>query len=226
MGNAKQARIMIVSAPSACGKDTVIRQVCSRVPGAVRSISCTTREKRCNNGVWEQEGVEYFFMSEEEFHRRVEEGYFAEFSLAGAGDCYGTPAQRLEELLAEHDLVILNVEALGAKSIRRKYPSVASVFLLPPSRDELLRRLRERKSGSEEDTALRMNEATMLMPHAAQYDYCVLNDDLQTAVDQVVDIARSLLPDAPAEACAVADKCRTKRNRALVNRLIREFEQI
>ena len=96
MGNAKQARIMIVSAPSACGKDTVIREVCSRVPGTVLSISCTTREKRCNNGVWEQEGVEYFFMSEEEFHRRVEEGYFAEFSLAGAGDCYGTPAQRLE----------------------------------------------------------------------------------------------------------------------------------
>jgi len=185
----KRTNLVIISAPSGCGKDTIIEKVCQRLDGIGVSISCTTREARKKkDGTYEQHGVDYFFMEKPEFEARIREDGFLEYADV-KGDLYGTPRAYVEKLISDgNDVIILNIENEGAAQIKATHPDAASIFILPPSAQELRRRLVDRKSETPEQIERRMAKSTEQMKTAYNYDYVVMNDDLETAVQDVVHI--------------------------------------
>ena len=181
--------LVIISAPSGCGKDTIIERACQRLEGVGVSISCTTRKARPKkDGTREQHGVEYFFVERPEFEEGVSQDGFLEYA-ENYGELYGTPRAYVEKLFAEgKDVVILNIEDQGMRQVVRDNPDAVSIFILPPSAQELRRRLIERKSEPMEKVEKRMADNIRQMPTAYDYDYVVLNDDLERAVEEVVHI--------------------------------------
>lgn len=181
--------LVVISAPSGCGKDTIIEKVCQRLEGIGVSISCTTRHPRPkSDGSYEQHGVDYFFIKHPEFEERVSQNGFLEYAN-NKGDLYGTPRAYVEKLRDEgNDIIILNIENQGAAQIKATDPTAVSIFILPPSAHELRRRLVDRKSETPEQVEKRMTKGKEQMQMAYAYDYVVMNDDLNAAVDDVVHI--------------------------------------
>lgn len=139
--------LVVISAPSGCGKDTIIEKVCQRLGGIGVSISCTTRDPRPkSDGSYEKYGVDYFFIGRLEFEDRICQNGFLEYT-DGKGDLYGTPRANVEKLRDEgNDIIILNIENQGAAQIKATDPTAVSIFILPPSAQKLRRRLVDRKS--------------------------------------------------------------------------------
>jgi len=187
--NTEHSNLVIISAPSGCGKDTIIEKVCQHLNGIAVSISCTTRKARQKkDGTYEQHGVDYFFIEKPEFEKRICEKSFLEYADV-KGDLYGTPCAYVEKLISDgNDVIILNIENDGAAQVKATYPDAVSIFILPPSAQELRRRLVDRKSETPEQIERRMLKSTEQMKTAYTYDYVVLNDDLETAVQDVVHI--------------------------------------
>ncbi len=185
----RQTNLVIISAPSGCGKDTIIEKVCGRLGGIGVSISCTTRAaRRKKDGTYERHGVDYFFIGKSEFEERIRENGFLEYADV-KGDLYGTPRAYIEKLRDDgHDVIILNIENDGAAQVKANNPDAVSVFILPPDAQELRRRLVERKSETAEQIERRMAKSTEQMKTAYDYDYVVMNDDLETAVQDVIHI--------------------------------------
>ena len=185
--NAEYTNLVIISAPSGCGKDTIIEKACQRLAGIGVSISCTTRKARQkNDGTYEQHGVDYFFMEKSEFEECIPRDKFLEYANV-KGDLYGTSRAYIEKLQNDgNDVIILNIENDGAAQVKATNPDAVSIFILPPSAQELLRRLVDRKSETPEQIERRMAKSTEQMKTA--YDYVVMNDDLETAVQDVVHI--------------------------------------
>lgn len=181
--------LVIISAPSGCGKDTIIEKVCQRLDGIGVSISCTTRKPRQKkDGAYEQHGVDYFFIEKPEFEARIRENGFLEYADV-KGDLYGTPRAYVEKLISDsNDVIILNIENEGAAQVKATNPDAVSIFILPPSAQELRRRLVDRKSETPEQIERRMAKSTDQMKMAYNYDYVVLNNDLEVAVQDVVHI--------------------------------------
>lgn len=186
----KQVNLIIISAPSGCGKDTIIERVCKRMDNIGVSISCTTRAPRKRqDGTYEQHGVEYFFMERPEFEARIQQGGFFEYAEDNKHDLYGTSREYIEKLYAEgKDVVILNIENQGAAQVKATVPDAVSIFILPPSAQEVRRRLINRNAETLEQIEQRMVKGKEQMRFAHTYDYVVMNDDLETAVDDVVHI--------------------------------------
>lgn len=184
-----KSNLIIISAPSGCGKDTIIEKVCQRLSGIGVSISCTTRRARQKkDGTYEQHGVDYFFIDKPEFEERIRENGFLEYADV-KGDLYGTPRAYVEKLISDgNDVIILNIENEGAAQVKAANPDAVSIFILPPSAQELRRRLVDRKSETPEQIEGRMVKSTEQMKTAYNYDYVVLNDDLEAAVQDVVHI--------------------------------------
>ena len=181
--------LVVISGPSGCGKDTIIEKVCGRLGGVGVSVSCTTRAPRPkSDGSYEQHGVDYFFIDRAEFEERIRRDGFLEYA-DNKGDLYGTPRDYVEKLRDEgSDVIILNIENEGAAQIRATDPTSVSVFILPPGARELRRRLVDRKSETPEQVEKRMVKGGEQMRMAYGYDYVVLNDDLDAAVEDVVHI--------------------------------------
>lgn len=184
MRDMKNISLIIISAPSGCGKDPIIDIVCKRLDGVALSVSCTTRKPRQKkDGTFEQDGVDYFFLDRAKFDQSVSENGFIEYAEDNKGDLYGTPCAYIQELKnSDYDVIILNIENQGAVQAKRQYPTAISIFILPPSAQELRRRLVERNSETPEQIEKRMIKSAEQMKAAYSYDYVVLNDDLEVAV--------------------------------------------
>lgn len=185
-----EATFVVVSAPSGSGKDTVIRNVCKQMEGIGVSVSFTSRKPRKrDDGSFEQEGVEYFFLERAEFEAMARAGGFFEYMEDNKGDLYGTSNAYLQKLIDEgNDIIIMNVDNLGAKRIKELVPEAVSIFILPPSAQEVRRRLIERGAETADQIEKRLIKGAEQMKAAHTYDYVVLNDDLATAVQDVIHI--------------------------------------
>jgi guanylate kinase len=185
----QQGLLVIVSGPSGAGKTTIARAIHGAFPGSTLSLSLTTRPI----GPTEKEGVDYHFASEEEFQRGVDEGAFLEH--AGVyGKRYGTPRKPVEEGLAAGRLVILEIDVQGAKQVKGKIPGALAMFVLAPTEEELLERLRARKRDSEEVIQKRFARAREEMTEARRcgvYERFIVNDELERAKREAIDAVRA-----------------------------------
>ncbi len=169
--------IFVVSAPSGTGKTTLCREIVKRVKGINLSISCTVREPREG----EKNGKDYYFVSEEEFRRLEEEGAFIEWAVVH-GKKYGTPLAPLISQINKGEDVILNIDPQGARKIREKISDAVFIFVLPPSMEILMKRLKDRGT-KKEDIELRMKNAEEEIKNALWYDYIIINDELGNAIE-------------------------------------------
>ncbi len=176
----------VLSGPSGSGKDTVLRLVRERMPELEFSISCVTRQKR---GI-PQEDEKYSFISVDEFKSRLERGMFLEHNVF-VGNYYGTPRQPVEQAIANGKNIVIEIDVNGAAQIRESMPEAVSIFIMPPSFEVLRSRLYGRNTDNEEMSKKRLNEALREIACAKDYDYIIVNDDLQKAVDDMCDIIRA-----------------------------------
>ena len=179
--------LLVISAPSGCGKDTVISSVLKKMENdAYLSVSMTTRDIRPG----EQEGINYYYVTEEEFFRNVNEGNMLEYARYGS-NYYGTPVKPVKKLMSEGKVVILIIEVEGGGNVRKTFPEAVKVFIMPPSMQVLENRLRGRNTDSEQAILDRLEIAKKEMERAVEYDYIVENDKLETAVTDVLAIIRA-----------------------------------
>ena len=185
--------LYIISAPSGAGKTSLVKAVLETMSDVVVSVSHTTRAKRDE----EVEGREYHFIDEKTFDQMVANGDFLEHANV-FGNKYGTSRQHLQEQLLLGKDVILEIDWQGARQIRQLMGDCKSIFVLPPTMQALCDRLIGRGQDTEDTIELRMNEATSEMTHYAEFDYIVINDDFDTAVDELASIfvSNRLLADA------------------------------
>jgi guanylate kinase len=182
MASGTRGILFVVSAPSGAGKTTIVRKVISQLPGVSLSISCTTRAPRPK----EQEGVDYSFITREEFSAMEQAGRFIEWAQVH-GDLYGTPRANLERLQNGGDLV-LEIDTQGARKIREAFSDVVLIFILPPSLEVLKGRLQSRGGDSEEAIEARLQNAQKELDQMAWYDYIVVNKEIEEAAGQVASI--------------------------------------
>lgn len=174
---------IVVSAPSGTGKSSICRRLLQAHPEIRFSVSCTTRSPRPG----EIDGQDYFFLSPEEFQKRIEQGDFAEWE-ENFGNLYGTSMRAMKESLANGSTILLDIEPRGARKIKRKFRGGVFVFVLPPSQEELLKRLEGRGHESLDVIQARYAEAERELQEIFWYDYVIFNDDLETAVNQLISI--------------------------------------
>ncbi len=180
----RRGLMLIVSSASGAGKTTMSRRLLADDPMITMSISMTTRPKRPN----ELDGVDYVFVTAEEFERRVKNGEFLEHATV-FGNKYGTPKKPVFDALANGRDVLFDIDWQGTQQISQQAPGdVVRVFILPPSKEELERRLVTRALDTKEVIALRMSKASEELSHWAEYDYVIVNDDLQRAMKNLESI--------------------------------------
>lgn len=185
----KKGLLIIISGPSGVGKGTIRRKVMEdNSLNLAYSVSMTTRTPRDR----EIDGVDYYFVSREEFQKHVDNGNLLEWAEF-VGNCYGTPASYVEKLREEGKNVILEIEVEGAKQVLSKCKGndVFSIFLLPPSFKDLEKRIRRRKSDTSDAIHERLEKAKREIGLKHQYHYVVLNDNIERASNEVIDIIRA-----------------------------------
>jgi guanylate kinase len=198
-GIARRGLMLVLSSPSGAGKSTLSRHLLQTDPNVGMSVSATTRPKRPN----EVEGKDYFFVTPKTFENMVNEGAFLEHATV-FGNCYGTPNKAVEAMLAEGRDVLFDIDWQGAQQLSQKArDDLVRVFILPPSRTELERRLRTRAEDPPEVVAGRMAEANNEISRWSEYDYVIVNDDVQKAQAQL-------------EAIVAAERLRRQRQTGLV----------
>jgi guanylate kinase len=175
--------LYIVAAPSGAGKTSLTRALLERDPNIALSVSYTSRAARPN----EVDGVHYHFVTREQFEAMIARGEFFEHAVVH-GDLKGTSRKVVEETLASGRDVLLEIDWQGARIVRAQMPDAVSVFILPPSRAELERRLRARASDSEATIQRRLADARQDLEHAQEFDYLVVNDNFASALDELCEI--------------------------------------
>lgn len=174
---------LILSSPSGGGKTTIARMMLERRPDVGYSVSCTTRSPRAG----EQHGRDYFFLSTEDFDARRSRDEFAEYAVVH-GNLYGTLRQEVAKVLASGRHVIMDIDVQGARQFARAFPQSVLVFLLPPSTDVLIGRLRARQTEDDGKLLVRLRSAREELREIGRYQYVVVNDDLEQAYGQVSSI--------------------------------------
>ena len=177
-----KGKLFVVSGASGVGKSTVLKHLMAEHSNLLFSVSATTREPRPG----EEEGVHYYFITQEKFQEMIAQDAFLEYD-AHAANYYGTPLDQLEEKLSRGD-VILDVEPAGAKIVKEKRPEAILIFVMPPSVEELERRLRSRGDTPEDQIALRMERAKWEMDQRYWYNHVVVNDVLEDCVSEMAKI--------------------------------------
>jgi len=198
--------VLIVSGPSGSGKSTLVQKILE-LPGTMPSISCTTRARRAT----EASGKCYDFVTEAEFGAMVGRGEFLEYARVFGKYSYGTPNKWLEESWRRGLDLVLEIDVQGAAQVKEKLPESVAIFILPPSREELERRLRNRGQDSGEEIARRLAQARdEIAAFRKYYDFCVVNDDVGRAGRE-------------AQAIVTALRCTSARRRARVENLLASF---
>lgn len=180
-----EGKLIVFSGPSGCGKGTMIAEIL-KAGGYMVSVSATTRAPRTG----ETDGVNYHFLSREEFERRIAENGLLEYAEY-CGNFYGTPRKEVESALAEGKNVILEIEVQGALQVKERFPEALLIFTIPPSIDELRRRLHKRGTETEDVIEKRISRALDELPVAKRYDYIILNDALEDAVRDFFTVMRA-----------------------------------
>ncbi len=183
MNNNGRGGLYVVSAPAGCGKDSILHELFKIGNNISYSVSATTRKPREG----EQNGIDYYFISRNEFERGIAEGAMLEYTEY-CGNYYGTPKKAVEDMLNKGNDVILKIEVEGAGNIKKIFPESTLIFILPPSLEELERRLRNRATEDEEKILQRTRQAVKEIAHANEYEYIVVNDDINKAVRDVLTI--------------------------------------
>jgi guanylate kinase len=197
--------VLIVSGPSGSGKSTLVEKILE-VPGTLLSVSCTTRSPRKT----ESDGKWYNFVTEGEFQQRVERGEFLEYAQVFGKNWYGTPRKWLEKAQAEKKDLVLEIDVQGALQVKQKLPGAVAVFVLPPSRAELERRIRARGQDSEDEIHRRLERARQEMLNYSSYDFAIINDDLERAGREV-------------QAIALGSRCRVAPNEERIREILKSF---
>jgi guanylate kinase len=197
--------VLIVSGPSGSGKSTLVQKILE-VPGTMLAVSSTTRPPRKteSNGKW------YNFVSDTEFQGMVQRGEFLEYAQVFGKNWYGTPRKALDEALALHKDLVLEIDVQGALQVKQKLPGAIAVFVMPPSRDDLERRIRDRGQDSEDEIRRRLERARQEMLSYSSYDFAVVNDDLERAGREV-------------QAIALSSRCRVARTENNIREILKSF---
>lgn len=177
--------LIVISAPSGCGKSSIVRGILPRIEDLKYSISATSRTPRKD----EINGKDYVFMSREQFVAEIKQGLFIEHAEVH-GNFYGTPRKAVDEARSAGKDLILDIDVQGGLQVRERVPDSVLIFIVPPSLQELERRLRGRNTDPEDVIRLRLRNAENELSYWPQYDYVVTNDDLPVALDQVEAIIR------------------------------------
>ena len=180
--------VLVVTGPSGAGKGTLIRELVERVPGIEVTVSATTRERRRG----EEDGREYWFLSDDEFRARVERGEFLEHVEFVSGHRYGTLRSELDRIAAHGHVPLLELETEGALRVKREVPGAVTIFISARV-DELERRLRERATESAGEIGERIELARKQLEQAGEFDHVIENDDLERAVAELTTLVRGLL---------------------------------
>jgi guanylate kinase len=189
---AESGQWIIVSSPSGGGKTTVIREAMRKDPSLVYSVSATTRPPRAG----ERNGVDYCFLTESEFEQAASRGEFLEWATVH-GCSYGTPAGPVRRWTAEGRTVLFDLDVQGAGAVKAANPAAVTVFLLPPDRETLRRRLARRGSETESAFALRMAAADLELAKALEYDFLIVNDRLDAAAEELLAVVRKIRKPSP-----------------------------
>lgn len=182
------SRVIVITGPSGVGKGTLIRLLRERLPGLGLSISATTREPRAG----EEDGVDYHFLSDADFDRRVEEGAFVEYA-AYAGRRYGTLRSELDRSAASGEPVLLEIEVRGARQVRHAMPQALQVFIAPPTREALRERLVGRGTDASEEVERRLGVAEEELAAQSEFPHVVVNDRLHDAVEELAALVRAAI---------------------------------
>lgn len=183
----KNGNIIVIAAPSGTGKTTIIKAILELMPEVVYSISATTREKRYN----EVDGKDYFFIDEETFKQKIDNHQFVEWEKV-YDYYYGTPKFFVEKIIWEGKSILLEVDVKGALAIKNVYPEANLIYILPPSLEELEKRLRERKTESETDFQKRIERAKMELSLKDKFDYFIVNNNLNTAILEAKEVIEKI----------------------------------
>lgn len=180
--------LLVFSGPAGAGKDSVLIEYLKKnVPGVWKSVSYTTRPPREG----EKDGVDYNFISVEEFEDLIRQGAMLEYAKYGV-NYYGTPKTSVDEHLKNGDVVILKIEVQGAEQIKQIYPCSTGAFIVPPSLEILEKRLRGRGTETDEDILRRLSIAKQELEYSSNYDYHIINDRLEDAVEDLTAVIRAL----------------------------------
>ncbi len=175
--------LLVLSGPSGSGKDTLMKDILLKNENMHLSVSATTREMRTG----EQDGINYFFLTKEEFEKRVKNNEFLEYTCY-CGNYYGTLKKEVDTFLEKGESVALVIEVEGAANIKKIYPECTAVFIKPPSMEELNKRLHARNTESEEAIHARLERAEKELMFAKDYDYIIINDDIERCTDEIIKI--------------------------------------
>lgn len=176
-------KLIVITGPSGVGKGTLVKLLLTRHPQLFLSISATTRQPRQG----EVDGRDYYFFSRAQFEEMIAQGGFLEWTEY-AGNYYGTPIAPVQEQLKQGKTVLLEIELAGARAVKKIFPTAITIFILPPSLAELERRLRKRGKDSEADISRRLARAKVEIAAKDEFDYQVVNDDLEKALTQIENI--------------------------------------
>lgn len=178
-----QGKLVVITGPSGVGKGTIVRSLLQRHPDLALSISTTTREPRLG----EVEGIDYYFTSRDAFEEAIAKSEFLEWAEY-AGNYYGTPKTKVQELLDRGKLVLLEIELLGARAIAQIFPNVQRIFILPPSLAQLEERLRKRGKDSESAITKRLARAKTEIAAKDEFEFQIINDDLERVITEIEPI--------------------------------------
>lgn len=188
-GSNGKGKVVIVSGPSGVGKSTICKELAARMDNVYLSVSATTRPK--SNG--EENGRDYWFMSEDEFHERLEKNMLLEHAKV-FGYYYGTPKDKVDEALQAGKIVILEIDVQGARQVKTIIPDATMIFILPPSSKDLAERLNRRGRDAAEVAEQRLNGASDEIAAAWEqhYEHMVINEDLQQAINECMQIIETV----------------------------------
>ena len=192
-----QQKIIIITAPSGAGKTSITRRLLSTFSGRLSfSISAATRKARGN----EQDGVDYYFMSEETFTNKIQHNEFVEWEMVYEGKYYGTLREELHRIWSEGKVPVLDIDVKGAIHVQQQYPrQTLSIFIEPPSIEELKRRLQGRGTETKESLDARINKASYEISFKHSFSHTIVNHDLEAARKQAVEIVRHFIQNAQPE---------------------------
>ena len=181
--NSIDKNIVVISGPSGCGKDTVVKKILSVDERFMLSVSATTRQRR----PMETEGVDYIFLAKEEFVTRLENNEFLEYTNY-CDNYYGTLKQQIEDKVKAGKVVVLVIEVEGAQNVKKEYPDCLTIFLAPPSLEELERRLKNRGTEDEAKIKQRLLKAQEELSFQNSYDYIVENNNIEECAQSIINI--------------------------------------